>query len=42
MTIEGLFITGLMLGFEYVQLPESEEQHIVIDLLFVRFVITWG
>lgn len=31
------FITGIMLGFEHVHVDEIH--HIVIDLLFVRFII---
>jgi hypothetical protein len=31
------FITGMMLGFEYVHVDNIH--HIVIDLLFVRFIV---
>lgn len=34
-------LTGLMLGFEYVDLDELDEQHVVIDILFVRIVFSW-
>ena len=49
MTIDVNFISGLMLGFEYVHssviddFPAADEYHMVIvDLLFVRFVIAFG
>lgn len=42
MNIEATLITGLMLGFEYVDLRSEEYcQHIVIDILFARFILTW-
>jgi hypothetical protein len=40
MTVDLNIITGLMLGVEYVDM-EDGERHIVIDILFVRFVITF-
>ena len=49
MTIEANFITGLMLGAEYVHsssledCPAADDHHlIVVDLLFIRFVIAFG
>jgi len=41
MMIEVSFITGMMLGFEYVQNPEDEVHYLVVDLLFVRFLCGW-
>lgn len=41
MIIEANLITGMMLGFELVELPEEECQHLVVDILFVRFVFSW-
>lgn len=47
MTIEANFISGLMLGCEYahsscIEDEEDEDYHmIVIDLLFVRFIIAF-
>lgn len=36
------FITGAMLGFEYVQDHEFEDMHhIVLDLVIVRLLFTW-
>jgi hypothetical protein len=40
MSIELNIITGLMLGAEYVDMDDGE-RHIVIDILFARFVITF-
>jgi len=42
MSIEANFITGLMLGVEYVEAGAADEYtHIVIDILFARFLITF-
>jgi hypothetical protein len=42
MDIEVSFITGLMLGVEYVEAgAASDYNHIVIDILFARFLITF-
>lgn len=48
MTIDIKFITGLMLGFEYVHSSsiddyDGDDHHLlVVDLFFVRFVIAFG
>lgn len=49
MTIEANLIAGLMIGAEYVHssavedCPAADDYHmIVVDLLFVRFVIAFG
>jgi hypothetical protein len=49
MTIDINFITGLMLGAEYVHSSSiddydgDEDYHmVVVDLLFIRFVISFG
>jgi hypothetical protein len=49
MTIDFNFISGLMLGCEYVHsssiedCPAADDYHMfVVDLLFVRFVIAFG
>lgn len=49
MTIDANFITGLMLGIEYVHsssiedCPAADDYHmVVVDLLFIRFVIAFG
>ena len=34
------FIFGVMLGFEYVE--DEGDKSIVIDLLILRLLITWG
>lgn len=40
--IEMNLIAGLMLGFEYIGAGEvDEDNHVVVDILFARFVITW-
>lgn len=41
MTLQVNLLTGLMLGIEYVDLPEMDEQHVVIDILFLRIVFSW-
>lgn len=42
MLIEMNFISGLMLGFEYVGAGEADdESHLVFDLFFVRILISW-
>lgn len=35
------FITGLMFGFEYVDMEEADATHVVIDLGIVRFLFTF-
>lgn len=49
MTIDANLIAGLMLGFEYVHssslddCPAADDYHmVVVDLLFIRFVISFG
>jgi hypothetical protein len=48
MTIEANLITGLMCGFEYVHSSSIEDydgdeiHFLVIDLLFIRFVVSFG
>lgn len=49
MTIEANLINGLMLGFEYVHSSSidgydgDEDYHmVVVDILFLRFVIAFG
>lgn len=48
MTIDANFITGLMFGAEYVHSSsiedyDGEDYHmVVVDLLFIRFVIAFG
>jgi hypothetical protein len=46
MTIDVNLISGLMLGFEYAHssvVDDPEDYHmVVVDLLFVRFVIAFG
>ena len=41
MSIDLNFITGMMLGLEYVQDPEEEVNYLVVDILFVRLLIGW-
>jgi hypothetical protein len=42
MSIDLNLITGLMLGFEYVDMShEDGERHLVIDILFVRVVVSF-
>lgn len=41
--VELSYVTGISLGGEYVA-PEftgTDRHHIVVDLLFVRFLISW-
>ena len=48
MTIEANLINGLMLGFEYVHSSsidgyDGDDYHmVVVDILFLRFVIAFG
>lgn len=46
MIAEASFITGMMLGLEYVEerdfFEDSEVKYLVIDLLILRLVFTWG
>ena len=39
--IELNFISGIMLGVEYIQDPEDETHYLVVDLLFVRILFSW-
>lgn len=41
MTIDLALIAGVMLGFEYVNPDETDEQHLVIDLFIVRLLFSW-
>lgn len=41
MTLQVNLLTGLMLGIEYVDMPELDEQHVVVDILFIRIVFSW-
>jgi len=41
MTLQVNLLTGLMLGIEYVDMSELDEQHVVIDILFIRIVFSW-
>lgn len=42
MEIELNFITGLMLGFEYVDMSQDDgDRHIVLDVLFLRIVVSF-
>jgi hypothetical protein len=42
MIVDLNLITGLMLGFEYVDMEdEGEGRHLVLDILFVRVLITF-
>jgi hypothetical protein len=42
MEIELNFITGLMLGFEYVDMSQDDgDKHIVLDVLFLRIVVSF-
>jgi hypothetical protein len=42
MLIDLNLITGLMLGFEYVDMEdEGEGRHLVFDILFVRVLVTF-
>jgi len=47
MTIELNLITGLMLGFEYVDRSDEEQdddydgKYVVIDLLILRILFSW-
>lgn len=42
MIIQLHLITGIMLGFEYVDIPDEDDRHLVIDFLFLRVLFTWG
>lgn len=39
--IEVNFISGIMLGAEYVLDPEEEVHYLVVDLFFVRILFGW-
>jgi hypothetical protein len=41
MTIELELIAGLMFGVEYVDVPELEFKHVVVDLGFVRVLFSF-
>jgi hypothetical protein len=42
MIVEANFIAGVMLGFELLNNPNDEEiNHIVVDIFFVRIVLTY-
>jgi hypothetical protein len=40
MTIDLIFISGLMFGFEYVETIE-EERYVVIDFAFLRLLVSF-
>lgn len=39
--LEANLITGLMFGFEYVDVAESDATHVVLDLGIIRLVFTF-
>jgi hypothetical protein len=41
MDIETNFIAGISLGVEYVKNPDTDENHIVVDLFFLRVLFSW-
>ena len=41
MIVELHFIMGFMLGFEYVNIPEDDATHLVIDFGIVRLMISF-
>jgi hypothetical protein len=40
-TITMNFITGMMVGIEYVFDDEDEIHHLALDLFIVRFLFSW-
>lgn len=36
------FISGIMLGIEFVEDPDYEANYIVLDLFIIRFVFEWS
>lgn len=41
MDIDVCIITGLMFGFEYVDVEELDARHLVIDFAFLRVLISF-
>ncbi len=41
MTIETNLIAGISFGVEYVRNPDTDEHHIVVDLLILRVLFSW-
>ena len=41
MMVELHFITGVMLGIEYVNLEDSDATHLILDLGIVRIMFTF-
>ena len=41
MDIETNFIAGISVGVEYVKNPDTDENHIVVDLFVIRVLFSW-
>ena len=41
MNIDLCIISGLMFGFEYVEVVDDEERYIVVDFAFLRILINF-
>ncbi len=41
MTIETNLIAGISLGLEFVKNPDTDENHIVVDLFVLRILFSW-
>ncbi len=41
MEIETNMIAGISVGVEYVKNPDTDENHIVVDLFVIRVLFSW-